>query len=121
MCTAGTGAKIERGMAEPGDSNTPRSILAPHRATHHGAGATTSRDLTAHPLPRAEKRGPRVAQCHAQAPEKERKIRSQTAEQQVKKIADDTDKTRNKTHDSSPYEGLPPAFPRTAYKSRTTM
>lgn len=34
-----------------------------------------------------------------------RNVRSQTAEQQVKKIADDSNKTSNKTHDDSPYEG----------------
>ncbi|WP_420099011.1 hypothetical protein [Corynebacterium sp.] len=48
-----------------------------------------------------------MTERHAQAPVKQvvQSVRSQTAEQQVEKIADDSNKTSNKTHDDSPYEG----------------
>lgn len=58
----------------------------------------------------ARKKDPYATERHVQAPV-ERSVRSQTAEQQVKKIADDSNKTSNKTHGDSPYEGWVPGTP----------
>lgn len=58
----------------------------------------------------AREKGPVPDRSHVQAPV-ERSVRSQTAEQQVKKVADDSNKTSNKTHGDSPYEGWVPGTP----------
>ena len=68
------------------------------------ARPTAGPNLRAHRAHQAQKKGLYMTERHAQAPTKQ-SVRSQTAEQKVKKIADDSNKTSNKTHDDSPYEG----------------